>query len=82
MKLELLDTNDIESLKVLGNKSLSATTWSPEQMHEAYRLTNKIYEMQKSDSGCNSCRRTTIEMLKRAFRALPTIQNNNTTTNG
>jgi hypothetical protein len=74
MRLELLTGEDRESLRTLGVKTLSSTTWSPEQIHEAYRLTNIVYDMDKADSGCSSCRRGTIDLLKRAFRALPTVE--------
>lgn len=57
----------------LGNKTLGMTTWSAEDLGIAYSLYNLIYESNKKDSGCPSCRRSVISGIRNAWKKYSTI---------
>lgn len=68
MDFSLLTEDQLKKFEELGAKSQHSTTWSSEQIADAYIITNILYGLNKSDTGCTSCRRGTIDLLKKAYR--------------
>ena len=78
-----LPESDIKNLLTYGQKTLTSTTWDSYDMARAYDLVNKIYGIQKVDTGCSGCRRETLAQLKRAYHLYVArhVDNNKTSTN-
>jgi|DEB0MinimDraft_10_1074344.scaffolds.fasta_scaffold12398_5 hypothetical protein len=43
-------------------------SWSPADLREAYELHNRLTGQNKSDSGCNACRRAVIQTLQHQYQ--------------
>ena len=61
--------NTQEQLKFYGDIFFKApkSKWEPEDIAIIYALYNKVYNENKQDTGCGSCRRETILAVKEAW---------------
>ena len=74
-----MEDNLKQELLELGGKYFSGlkSTWTGTDLQNIYRLYNAITGQNKKDTGCNSCRRESINFVRDEYmRILKTQQNN------
>ena len=75
-----MEDNLKQELLELGGKYFSGlkSTWTGTDLQNIYRLYNAITGQNKKDTGCNSCRRESINFVRDEYmRILKTTNLNN-----